>query len=95
MIALFYLELYPTTLIFKLDGCWSRHGKSGCLLRKESTCGNIPTHGTLTHTRAGMRRLLSSTVASRDAPIVKFTKRVHVTFKRLLNVHNSVPLHAI
>jgi len=34
------------------------------------------------HTRAGMRRSLSSTVAGRDATIVKFTKRVHVTFKR-------------
>ena len=29
-----------------------------------------------------MHHSLSSTVASRDAPIVKFTKRVHVTCKR-------------
>ena len=28
-----------------------------------------------------MHRSLSSTVAGRDAPIVKFTKRLHVTFK--------------
>ena len=40
-----------------------------------------------------MHRLLSSIVAGRDAPIVKFTKRVRVTFKRLLNAHNSVPSH--
>ena len=42
-----------------------------------------------------MCRSLSSTVGGRDAPIVIVTKRVHVTFKRLLNVHNSVPSHAI